>query len=93
MGKWLTMRLSAEPPLNSRCGKTESVRGAAVDPEADWRRCINCRHVTKKFTCVRCMECMDTEHLDRFEVDPWLAEDERFQYWMQHPKKYPVEWE
>ena len=43
-----------------------------------WRRCILCRHATKKLMCARCFECLDTENLDFFELDPVIEGDERY---------------
>ena len=84
MNAWLEKRLNV--PVPGRCAMHECVRLAAhdPDPEKEWRRCITCRHVTKKLMSARCEECLGTEHLDRWEVDQWIAEDERFRYWISH---------
>ena len=67
-----------------RCTLSEVVRGKTKDPANDRRRCIFCKYQTTKMTNKKCFECLDTEHLDGFRVDPVIAEDKR------HPELY--EW-
>lgn len=55
-----------------RCALHQIIK-SSFDYENKKRRCIVCKHYTKKLNSNQCSECLSTEHLDGFEVQADVA--------------------
>lgn len=63
-----------------RCDLHQMVKGNAFDPDNDKRACLHCEYYTKSLKTKKCGECLQTKHLDNFEIDHFLKGDEKWKW-------------
>ena len=76
---WKKKRLNIGE-LPPRVSSHQIVKGKTVDPDNKRRRCLYCEYYTKSLETKKCDECLETKHLDNFEIDHFLKEDEKWQW-------------
>lgn len=64
-------RLNVEVP--ARCTQHQCVKNTTISTIDKKRRCLLCSYYHRELYSVKCYDCLGTENLDNFEINPTLA--------------------